>query len=66
MKDREFTIIQARPEESEDDANAWSEAGCEDGSIRTSNGVTRTCSAREHKAPGSFLSPAELVLDQLK
>lgn len=37
----EFTLILARPEESEDDAERLFEAGCSDGSISTSGGVTR-------------------------
>ncbi len=41
MKEHEFTIILASPEESEDDANRLYEAGCADGAISTSNGVTR-------------------------
>lgn len=41
MKEHEFTVILASPEESEDDANRLYEAGCADGSISTSNGVTR-------------------------
>jgi len=41
MREHEFSIILAKPEESEDDANALYEAGCDDGSISTSGGVTR-------------------------
>lgn len=41
MKLHEFAVVLARPEESEDDANALYEAGCSDGSISTSGGVTR-------------------------
>ena len=41
MKEHEFTVILDRPEESEDDANRLFEAGCSDGSISTSGGVTR-------------------------
>ena len=41
MKHHEFTIILASPEESENDANRLYEAGCADGSISTSDGVTR-------------------------
>ncbi len=41
MKVHEFTVILARPEESEDDADRLYEAGCADGSISTSDGVTR-------------------------
>ncbi|HEY2414581.1 MAG TPA: hypothetical protein VGI40_20205 [Pirellulaceae bacterium] len=37
----EFTIVLAQPEESEDDADRLYEAGCSDGSISTSGGVTR-------------------------
>ncbi len=41
MTEYEFTVILASPEESEDDANRLYEAGCADGSISTSGGVTR-------------------------
>ncbi len=41
MAKYEFTVILASPEESEDDANRLYEAGCADGSISTSGGVTR-------------------------
>lgn len=41
MKEHEFTLILATPEESEADANKLYEAGCRDGSISTSGGVTR-------------------------
>ncbi len=41
MKEHEFTLILATPEESEEDANRLYEAGCSDGSISTSGGVTR-------------------------
>ena len=41
MKHHEFTIILASPEESEDDADRLYEAGCVDGSISTTGGVTR-------------------------
>ncbi|MBM83976.1 MAG: hypothetical protein CMJ78_25755 [Planctomycetaceae bacterium] len=41
MTEHEFTIILDQPEESEDDANRLYEAGCGDGSISTSGGVTR-------------------------
>lgn len=41
MKEHEFTVILASPEESEDDAGRLYEAGCADGSISTSEGVTR-------------------------
>jgi len=49
MREYEFAIILATPEESEEDANALYEAGCADGSISTSGGVTRIDSHR--KAP---------------
>ena len=41
MKEHEFTLVLAHPEESEEDADALYEAGCRDGSISTSGGVTR-------------------------
>ena len=41
MKEHEFTIILSTPEQSEEDANSLYEAGCTDGSISTSAGVTR-------------------------
>jgi hypothetical protein len=41
MKEHEFTLILAMPEESEEDAGALYAAGCSDGSISTSGGVTR-------------------------
>jgi len=41
QQEHEFTIILASPEQSEEDANALYEAGCADGSISTSAGVTR-------------------------
>ncbi len=41
MKDHEFTLILATPEQSEEDAGRLYEAGCADGSISTSGGVTR-------------------------
>ncbi len=41
MKEHEFTVVLAGPEESEEDANRLYEAGCADGSISTSGGVTR-------------------------
>jgi hypothetical protein len=41
MKEHEFTVILASPEESEDDSTRLYEAGCADGSIGTSDGVTR-------------------------
>lgn len=47
MKDHEFTVILATPEQSEEDANALYEAGCSDGSISTSEGVTRIDFHRE-------------------
>ena len=45
MKSHEFTVILATAEESEDDR--LFEAGCSDGSISTSNGVTRIDFHRE-------------------
>ncbi len=47
MKEHEFTIILASPEESEEDANRLYEAGCTDGSISTAGGVTRIDFHRE-------------------
>jgi len=41
MREHEFAVILATPEESEEDASALYEAGCADGSISTSGGVTR-------------------------
>ncbi len=41
MREHEFTVILATPEESEEDAGALYEAGCADGSISTSAGTTR-------------------------
>lgn len=41
MKEHEFTLVLATPERSEEDANRLYEAGCTDGSISTSGGVTR-------------------------
>jgi hypothetical protein len=41
MREHRFTIILASPEESEEDAATLYEAGCADGSISTSGGVTR-------------------------
>lgn len=41
MHEHEFTIVLVVPEQSEEDANALYEAGCADGSISTSAGVTR-------------------------
>ena len=41
MKQHHFTLILARPESSEADADALYEAGCDDASISTSAGVTR-------------------------
>jgi len=41
MKQHDFTVILASPEESEDDADRLYEAGCSDGSISTSDGVTK-------------------------
>ena len=47
MKEHEFTVILASPEESEEDANRLYESGCSDGSISTSGGVTRIDFHRE-------------------
>lgn len=47
MKQHEFTVVLASHEQSEDDANALYEAGCADGSISTSGGVTRIDFHRE-------------------
>ena len=41
MKEHEFTLILTTPEETEEDANKLYESGCSDGSISTSDGVTR-------------------------
>jgi hypothetical protein len=41
MREHEFAVILAAPEESEEDAGALYEAGCADASISTSGGVTR-------------------------
>ena len=41
MKEHEFTLVLTTPEETEEDANKLFESGCSDGSISTSNGVTR-------------------------
>lgn len=41
MAEYEFTVILGNPEQSEADANRLYEAGCADGSISTSGGVTR-------------------------
>ncbi len=41
MSEYEFTLVLAAPEESEEDASRLHEAGCSDGSISTSGGVTR-------------------------
>ena len=41
MKTHHFSIILAAPEQSEADADALCAAGCDDGSISTSAGVTR-------------------------
>ena len=41
MREHEFAVILAAPEESAEDAGALYEAGCADGSISTSGGVTR-------------------------
>lgn len=49
-REHEFTVILTTTEQSEDDANRLYEAGCSDGSISTSGGVTRIDFHRE--APG--------------
>jgi hypothetical protein len=41
MKEHEFTVLLATAEESEADCDRLHEAGCDDGSISTSEGVTR-------------------------
>jgi len=41
MKEYEFTLVLATPEVSEEDADRLYEAGCGDGSISTSGGLTR-------------------------
>lgn len=41
MREYEFTLVLAAPEQSEEDAERLYEAGCSDGSIGTSGGVTR-------------------------
>jgi len=41
MKEHEFTVLLATPEESEADCDRLYEAGCDDGSISTSAGITR-------------------------
>jgi hypothetical protein len=41
MRQYEFAVILATADESEERANALYEAGCADGSISTSDGVTR-------------------------
>ena len=41
MKEHEFTLILTTPEKTEEDANKLYESGCSDGSISTSDGVTR-------------------------
>jgi hypothetical protein len=41
MKEHEFTVLLASPEESEAECDRLYEAGCDDGSISTSEGVTR-------------------------
>ena len=43
----DFALILARPEESEEDADRLYDAGCSDGSISTSGGVTRVDFHRE-------------------
>ena len=47
MREHEFTLVLATAEESEEDANRLYEAGCSDGSISTSLGVTRIDFHRE-------------------
>ena len=47
MPTYEFTLVLATPEESEDDAEALYEAGCDDGTISTSGDVTRIDFERE-------------------
>jgi hypothetical protein len=47
MREHEFTVILASPEKTEEDAAALYEAGCSDGSISTSSGVTRIDFHRE-------------------
>ena len=47
MKEHEFTLVLTTPEESEEDANKLYESGCSDGSISTSDGVTRIDFQRE-------------------
>ena len=47
MKEDEFTVILATPEETEEDADRLYECGCADGSISTSGGVTRIDFHRE-------------------
>ena len=47
MKEHEFALVLATPEESEEDANKLYEAGCRDGSISTFGGVTRIDFHRE-------------------
>ena len=41
MREYEFTLVLAAPEQSEGDAQRLYEAGCSDGSISTSGSVTR-------------------------
>ena len=43
----EFALILASPDVTEDQCNALYEAGCDDGTISTSQGVTRIDFARE-------------------
>lgn len=50
MKEHEFSVILATPEQSEEDANALYEAGCGDGSISTSDEVTRIDFHRESRS----------------
>jgi hypothetical protein len=47
VQKHEFTLILTRPEESESDADRLFGAGCDDGSISTSEGVTRIDFHRE-------------------
>ena len=47
MKEHDFSLILAAPEQSEEDAGRLYESGCSDGSISTSGGVTRIDFHRE-------------------
>jgi hypothetical protein len=47
MKEHEFTVILAQPEETKEDANRLYEAGCADGSMSTSGGIMRIDFHRE-------------------